>query len=301
MLSQKPVREPKKLLHRNLRILDRLTTYIFGLIIIILFILEGRAHDHFMILSGLALSIPLAYLAFLAGWITLDATKSAIILGTIALGFGGWWLAFALIFFFVSSSYLSIRRKRKLIDHEALEEAWYKSSDERRDSFQVWSNGFWLAVFCILWFLLGLPALIVAAFATVAAAASDTWATELGSLKPGKTRRITNFKKVEPGTDGGVSLKGTAAAVAGSFAVALFAIPADFFSTELVILVFAAGFIGSLADSYAGAYLQSSNVAAVRPYGFTKTSQAFKNNFVNWLSTGFGGLIAFIIANFFIL
>jgi uncharacterized protein (TIGR00297 family) len=296
---QKP--EPKKLQHRNRRNLDRLTTYIFGLIVIILFILEGKAHDHVMILTGLGLAIPAAYLAFIAGWITLDATKSAIMLGTIALGFGGWWLALALIFFFVTSSYLSTSKKRNITNSGEGEEAWYKSSDERRDSFQVWSNGFWLAVFTILWFMSGLPALLVAAFAVVAVATSDTWATELGSLKPGKTRRITNFKRVEPGTDGGVSLKGTMAAIAGSFMIALFLLPVDLYSPELLILVFAAGFIGSLADSYAGAYLQSSNVAAVRPYGFTKTSQAFKNNFVNWLSTGIGGLLAFMIANFFIL
>ncbi len=281
--------------------MDRLTTYIFGFIVIFLFILEGKANDHFMILSGVALSVPVAYSAFLAGWITLDATKSAIILGTITLGFGGWWLAFALIFFFVSSSYLSVLRKRKITDTRETESLWYKSSDERRDGFQVWSNGFWLAFFLILWFITGQQAMLLAAFAAVAVATADTWATELGSLVPGKTRIITNFSVVEPGTDGGVSLKGTAAAFAGSFFGALFLLPTDLFSPGLIATVFFAGVIGSFADSYAGAYLQSSNVAAVRPYGFTKTSQAFKNNFVNWLSTGIGGLVAFLVANFFFL
>jgi uncharacterized protein (TIGR00297 family) len=281
--------------------LDRLTTYIFGLIIVVLFILEGRAHDHFMILSGLVLSIPLAYIAFLAGWITLDATKPVIILGTITLGFGGWGLALAIILFFVFGSYFSSRRRRYYGADEKNESRYYRPGEERRDSFQVWSNGFWVAVFAILWFLFGLDALLLAAFAVIATATADTLATEIGSVKPGRTVRITDFKRVETGTDGGISLKGTTAAIAGSLMIAMVLYITPYFSSELVLLIFAAGFLGSVADSIAGAYLQSENIAAVRPAGFTKTSHAFKNNFVNWLSTGIGGIVAFIIANFFIL
>jgi hypothetical protein len=68
--------------------LDRIVNYIFGLVIIYLFVLEGRSEDHFLILSGLVLSTIVAYTAFIGNWITLDATKAVIVLGTITLGFG---------------------------------------------------------------------------------------------------------------------------------------------------------------------------------------------------------------------
>jgi uncharacterized protein (TIGR00297 family) len=191
--------------------LYRLINYLFGFVVIYLFILEAGMYDHAMLLTGLFLSVAVAFVAFLGNWITLDATKAVIILGTILLGFGGWILAAAVITFFITSSMLT-RNKRVHGIADQNKRNSHPHLQKRRDGYQIWANGFWPALFCITWFLMGWQVFLVAAFAALATATSDTWATELGTLKPGKTWKITSREPVEPGTDGGISLKGTLAA-----------------------------------------------------------------------------------------
>jgi uncharacterized protein (TIGR00297 family) len=261
--------------------------------------MEGRANDHLMILSGLGLSIVIAYLSFLVKWITLDAIKPVIILGTITLGFGGWWLALALVYFFVSSSLLSwVRKKLNRNEDGAFPPANMKSEEYRRDGFQVWANGFWVATFATVWFLTAIDTFWIAAVAVIATATSDTWATEVGSMRPGITRRIDNFKKVEPGTDGGISVKGIVAAFFGSLTSAIFIFPVFGFIIITATIVFISGFVGSLVDSYAGAVYQNMDdqdqSAAI---GYSRSPEIQRNNFVNWVATGTGGLLSLLILN----
>lgn len=253
------------------------------------------ADDHLLILTGLLFSYILAYIAFLLNWITLDATKSVIVLGTVTLGFGGWWLAFAMIFFFLSSAILTRRKlKSGVIDFE--KRHIHHDLQKRRDGYQVWANGFWVGVFVIGWFFTQSPAFLIGAFAVIATATADTWSTELGTTKPGKTHLITTFKTVEPGTDGGVSFKGTLAAFFGSLFIALFTLPVTDFSLSIFILVFLAGFVGGLVDSFAGAILQTGALKKIKPEDFVRSGHALKNSLVNWMSTGIGGIVAIIIA-----
>ncbi|PWN07141.1 DUF92 domain-containing protein [Rhodohalobacter mucosus] len=280
--------------------MDRLTNYFFGLLIIYLFIMEGRANDHLMILTGLGLSMVIAYLAFLLKWITLDAVKPVIILGTVTLGFGGWWLALALIYFFLSSSLLSMLRKR-LNPEEELDftPGTTSAPDYRRDGFQVWANGFWLATFVTVWFLTGIDTFWIASLAVIAAATSDTWATEIGTIRPGKTRRIDTFRLVEPGTDGGISFKGILAALLGSFSTALFILPVFGYIVITATIVFVSGFLGSLIDSMVGAVYQNREENELEESGghFSRSPQVQRNNLVNWVATGTGGLLTLIILN----
>lgn len=249
-----------------------------------------------MILSGFGLSVVVAYTAFFFNWITLDATKSAVVLGTITFGFGSVWLAFALIFFFISSSLITPGKRM-----EGVKAGWVplRSNDpyhnSRRDSYQVWANGFWVAFFCLLWFQFQAEVFLLSAFAVIAVATADTWSTELGSKKSGRTRMITTFEKVKPGTDGGVSLKGTIAALAGSFAISSFLMfQPDPYDTNLVMVVFLAGFTGSVVDSFLGAYLQSKNVNLLKSKRLRGRDEMFKNCLVNWLATGAGGFITLL-------
>lgn len=275
--------------------MDRLTNYFFGLITIYLFIIEGRAEDHLLILTGFSFSFIIAYAAFLGNWITLDATKAVIILGTVTLGFGGWWLAFAIIFFFISSALLTRRKlKSGVIDREKV--GIHHDLQKRRDGYQVWANGFWVGIFVICWFITSIPAFLVGAFAVIATATADTWATEWGTLKPGRTKMINTFEVVEPGTDGGISVKGTISAFAGSFFIALFILPVFDNSFSIMLVILFSGFVGALIDSLAGAILQKDAVYMVKPEDYIRTNHTLKNSLVNWLSTGIGGFIAFLIA-----
>ncbi|MGC2694789.1 MAG: DUF92 domain-containing protein, partial [Candidatus Angelobacter sp.] len=80
---------------------------------------------------------------------------------------------------------------------------------------------------------LGMAALVVAvaplhwpvlALAALAEAAADTSSSEIGMAFPGKTILLTTLKSVPAGTDGGISLVGTLAALLGAAAVASIAV-----------------------------------------------------------------------------
>ena len=234
-----------------------------------------------------------AYLAFFLNWVSLDSTLAITVLGTIALGFGGWMLALAVVFFFGSSSYLTTFREKGEKESDGSPRSRPLS---RRDAYQVWSNGFWIAIFTLLWGVYYEPFLLTAAFAALAVATADTWATEIGTLNPGKTRNILSGKLVEPGQDGGVSKKGHIAALAGSAAIAFFifgSMEQGVFFAFFVIM--AAGFAGMLADSLLGAiYLSREMKFPLFGTSLQKAANG-KNNLTNWLSTGFGSLLVLIL------
>jgi len=279
--------------------LNRIVSYGFIFLTIVLFILEGDRTHHVQVLTGLALSIIVAYTAFFLRWITLDATLPVIVLGTIILGFGGWWLAYAIIFFFISSSYLTHLNKYHAL--EPSKDDAFKDPAIRRDGIQVWANGFWVIIFTLLWFLTQNEAFLIGAFAVIATATADTWATEVGTKNPGVTRNILTREIVKSGTDGGVSHNGTMASLVGAIIISLFTLG---FGLEThiifpILIVSLAGFSGCVIDSYIGAIYQSEKTVPPKG-GRKKISDNFpKNSIVNWLSTGIGGTIAFLLYSIF--
>ncbi|MFA4855131.1 MAG: DUF92 domain-containing protein [archaeon] len=89
-------------------------------------------------------------------------------------------------------------------------------------------------------------------FAAFASALADTLSSEIGLLSKRKPVLITTWKKVEPGTDGGITPLGMAAALAGALVIA--AVHFLFFQNWFLFIVLAVcGVFGSLADSFFGA------------------------------------------------
>lgn len=271
--------------------MNRLTSYGFIFALIYLAILEGNASDHVMLIQGFTFSLVVAYLAFFLTWLTLDATLPVIVIGTSVLGFGGWILAIAVIVFFMTGSLLSrLNRDLETFDNNSI------SPERRRDGLQIWANGFWAALFCILWFLVPLEQFLGAAFGVIATATADTWATETGVRNPGKTISLRTFKSVPPGTDGGVSLKGTFFAILGALLIGFFAsqgLLSDPIYTFAIISV--AGFLGCIIDSYIGAIYQRERSSDDLDHPWYSLDKDKQNSFVNWISTGSGGLIALIL------
>ena len=115
----------------------------------------------------------------------------------------------------------------------------------------------------------------------VATATSDTLASEIGVLK--KPRLITTFEEVAPGTDGAISILGTAVGIVGAGVIGIVAfilgvIPDPFVSIKVAVV---AGTIGCFTDSFLGAVFERKNL--------------LKNEHVNLISTVFGGLVGVVL------
>jgi uncharacterized protein (TIGR00297 family) len=204
---------------------------------------------------GFFLGILIAGLAWRARALSTGGAVAAALTGGLIFGLGGLAWAFLLLAFFISSSALSAAFKgRKTV----LGEKFAKGS--RRDMAQVLANG-------------GLGTLLVAAhwlfpgeswpwFAyagAMAAVNADTWATELGVLSPKAPRLITNGRRVERGTSGGITLLGSLASLGGAALIGLVgaAFTQDADRLPLILASVLGGLAGSFFDSLLGASVQA--------------------------------------------
>jgi len=121
----------------------------------------------------------------------------------------------------------------------------------RRTARQVVANGGVATVAALLgaW---------TAAAGAIAAAAADTWATEIGAFSPFAPRLITSGRRVTRGTSGGITALGTLGGVAGAVTIAWLAHALTPRGTApgSAALVAGAGLTGMVVDSLLGATLQ---------------------------------------------
>jgi uncharacterized protein (TIGR00297 family) len=188
------------------------------------------------------------------GWfirsLSLSGAIAAIIVGTV-VGMGFSWRGLIMLgIFFVSSSVWSKigkKKKQKLV--EKVEKG------ECRDYIQVFANGGVPALISLLALLRPSPLLLSLFIISIAAANADTWASEIGSLSKQTPRLLTNFKKVEAGTSGAVTLLGTAAAF---FGAALIGVAGALQWENISVMTIAFfGWLGSLFDTWFGAIWQA--------------------------------------------
>lgn len=225
------------------------------------------------------------------------------------VAFGGWaWAAPGFVFFILSSGLSQLSGEAG--DGDATEER----EDDGRTIRQVLANGgiAWglLSVFVVL--SPGWPALqaslYVGFLGALAAAAADTWATEVGARMSSRPRSLRTLHPVDPGTSGAVSLIGTLAAIVGAASVAGASViaggaPVLRIWPEASLVVIAGG-AGMFADSLAGAtvegiYQGSPGKAEVDS---TKTTPPpargwpwIDNEVVNLIGTSTGALVAVVL------
>jgi len=183
-----------------------------------------------------------AVLAFVAGYfgwrtraLTASGAGAAWIVGTTVFCALRWRGAATVFAFFLPAALLSARKK-----------------PERRNARQVFANGA-VAAACALfarrstrcaWGFAG----------ALAAAAADTWATEIGTRSKTPARSILTGAVVQTGRSGGVTPLGTLAELAGAMVVAAAAYP--IVGSAWWRIAFA-GFFGATVDSVLGASLQA--------------------------------------------
>jgi uncharacterized protein (TIGR00297 family) len=150
-----------------------------------------------------------------------------------------------------------------------------------RSASQVLANLAAGALFAVAARVTGQPVFLLAAIAALAEAAADTAASECGEALSDRAYLITSFRAVPAGTDGGISLPGTLAALVAAGSVAMIAAAAGVLAWAVTPFITAAGFAGTVIDSLLGATLERRGILG--------------NNSVNFASTLAAGTIALLI------
>lgn len=151
-----------------------------------------------------------------------------------------------------------------------------------RTATQVLAN-LGAAAACAAFFLLTRQAAFLAGIASaLSEAAGDTVSSEVGQARGDYARLITNWERVAPGTDGGVTVTGTLAGIAAASLVSLICVLTRFLPVKWLGISVLAAVVGIITDSYLGALLERRGV--------------LNNEAVNFLSTLIAAGLAMFLA-----
>jgi len=171
-----------------------------------------------------------------SAWLSPRGTVAAAAVGVAVAAGAGWRGLALLVVFFVSSSLLT-------------------PGGGRREPIQVTANG-GIAASAAL-FSLGQAEWLLAYAGALAAAAADTWATEIGGRSRAQPRLITTFVRVPAGTSGGVTFRGSLGGAFGATLIASSAVLLRLAPAHAWPWIAAGGILGCVADSLLGATLQA--------------------------------------------
>jgi len=237
-------------------------------------------------------------------FLTRDGAIGAFVMGWLVFSLGGLPFSVPILLFFLSSSLLS--RIAAPSGQNKTANRFQKAGG--RDLKQVLANGTAATVLLIIWSVSPEPIWVSLYLTALAAATSDTWATEIGMLSNAAPRSIWSFQKVEKGTSGGVTLAGMIAAAAGAFVIAVCGwviFPDTFTETwRTVAVITLSGVVAQTADSLLGATLQA-QYCCPRCHRYTEHKRhcgdvtelqsglaLLDNDLVNFFSIGWGVLLA---------
>ncbi|KGF89803.1 hypothetical protein EU92_1594 [Prochlorococcus marinus str. MIT 9107] len=183
------------------------------------------------------------------GWI------SAGILGTILWGCFSWqgWMS-VVIYLLFGSLVTKIGFKFKK------EQGIAEKRGGRRGPENVWGSAATGLFFAIMTKFNAPNAVMfkIGFAASFAAKLADTFGSEIGKRFGKDTYLITSLKKVERGTEGGISLEGTLASVLGSIFMAFIMLRLSIISTKShFIIVAVSGLLATLSESIIGARFQN--------------------------------------------
>eukprot|EP00890_Picochlorum_soloecismus_P005879 jgi/Picsp_1/6292/NSC_03642-R1_gtp-binding protein 2 len=229
--------------------------------------------------KNLSLSPSGALAAAFVGWATLASSFRA---GLVLLGF-----------FFASSEITKFGDENKDVEEN------FKKGGQR-NWIQVLSNGLVPSVLALLasaqtggleWATLPVSShqlysmLSMAFLGYFSCCCGDTWSSEIGQLSEQEPRLITSLRPVRKGTNGGVTLLGLGASVAGGLYIGMLFYVSGIISPSgvrggfvqqwpLIAIGACAGLVGSLIDSFLGATIQftgfnrkTGKITDLRPLG----------------------------------
>ncbi len=209
-------------------------------------------------MAGTVLALVVAITAYRARSLTVSGAVATTCVGGAVVAGAGWWAGWVLIAYFATSSALS------RLPHQTGETV-EQARGKQRDAWQVLANGGVPALLALGIPLANAPGILtLGCLGGIAAAAADTWATEIGRLSPSLPRLITTWRTVPAGTSGAISLIGSLGALVGAAFIAT--LSAIGWRLDLPIssigaltgcgILLVAGLGGALADSLIGATVQ---------------------------------------------
>ena len=262
-------------------------------------------------IERLVIGLAVSLLVSAAGWrahaLSGSGAMAAVVVGT-AVAVGTSWPGIAVLgTFFVLSSVLSGVRTRDDVTEKG----------SRRDAGQVLANGGVAALAA----LIGIAGHELLAFALVAAslaaATADTWATEIGSTSTTPPRMLVSRRQVRRGESGGITARGTLAALAGAMLVGGVAAVAGGIrcgtagGLAVGVLAVLGGVLGAMADSLAGELVQERRYCPVCERVTEATTHqcgtatihrggvaGLNNDVVNVLCALTGALVGFLVLVF---
>ena len=209
--------------------------------------------------------------------LTPSGAWAACLVGTVLFAGGGWsWLVLVGTFF-VSASALT------LWNPPGAEPPDRSLDRAGRRWDQVAANGGIATLAAAIHGLSGWPLGFGIAAGAVAAAAADTWGTEIGRWSARPPRLIMSGTPVPRGTSGGITVIGTIAELGGALTVAAVAtaLAGQASPSRLFVATVAAGFSGALLDSVLGATIEN-------------RLRWVNNSVVNLLATGWGAAVVLV-------
>ncbi len=207
-------------------------------------------------LAWLGANAVLAAAGLLARSVTRSGALGGFLLGAVMIVFAGWELFVVLLLFFVIGTLAT-----KLGYARKAAEGLAQETGGRRGFSHAWANVGVAAVLALLVAAAAGPleGLWLAAIASLATAAADTTASEIGQLYGQRAFLPLTFRRVPRGTEGAISVEGTlAGAVAGTgvaaAGVALVGARAGIPFAEGTFITAAAAIFGSYLESIAGSW-----------------------------------------------
>lgn len=219
------------------------------------------------LLIGAAVNLVVSGAAYLARTVQPSGAVVGHLIGTAIYGFGGWRAYVILIVFFaLASGSTKVGYEKKAKRRIAQE------SGGRRGARHAIANC-GLATY-LAFLAAGTPygiAMQIAFTAALATAVFDTVSTEIGQVYGRHPILITTLRPVPPGTDGAVSLEGTAAGLTAGAALAALAWGLGSIPLAGAAVATLAAFIGTTAESYIGATVEAVKMVDNEAVNFANT------------------------------
>ena len=185
-------------------------------------------------------------------FMTLEALSLSGFLGALIMGVVlimltnlNYLVLFAIFFIFCSLVSKLIKKKD-----------FISTKGSKRDVIQVYANGGIALLICLYDYFYPSSLNILLFSSSIAAAMSDTWATEFGKLSKSKPKSIISLKTINHGESGGITLIGTFGSIIGSTIIGFSAYLLFSISVINVLGIILSGFFSALIDSILGATLQ---------------------------------------------